>query len=158
MQNSEVVGTQTKAHKSEVVGTRAEVQGTVPMSDVNAIGRGDWFITGGSLRADGVRYRSVCKEYTGPPFSDNSAYVLTIRPGTYIGPVHKVFLQGSFVTIQVPSTHAGWHNRLVFVNVGSFGKIYARKVPNVELLAWLDRGWQNVFLDMYRRWPAHVNA
>ena len=103
--------------------------------------RGDWFITGGPGTV------GVCQEYTGLPSCLSKLLVCTIKRGTYIGPVHSVTRSETFVTVEVPSTHALWRNTLVFVNVASFGNSYARRVTKDELNTWAGKDWRNQFLD-----------
>ena len=87
--------------------------------------RGDWYFT------NGMKARSVCKEYTAPPDvvgPDGKALgqCLGLLPRNHwIGPVHDVVHFEGFVSVRVPS----WHmpGTLVWVNVEKNGSKFAQR-------------------------------
>ena len=86
--------------------------------------RGDWYTTA----KHPTRIR--CIEYSSPPSqcaSSVEAYVATLKPGAYIGPVHEVQYFNRFVSVQVPSTEK--LGTLVWVNLANGSTAFAELVP-----------------------------
>ena len=78
-----------------------------------------------------------CKAYVNPPsVEDRYGYILTIAPGTYLGPVEEVEHTHRFVTIRVKG---------YWINVWTSergGKHFAKAVNKATVDQWTRRGWK----------------
>ena len=78
-----------------------------------------------------------CKAYADPPSVGNkSGYILTIDPGTYLGPVEEVEHTHRFVTIRVKG---------YWINVWTSergGNHFAKAVNKDTVEQWIRRGWK----------------
>lgn len=101
------------------------------------IRRGDYVITRESPTGP------VCRAYSEPPSIGCTLFhpgqkIVTIAPGTYLGPVEETLFTGKFLAILVRTY---WINVWKARGCRGGGAHFARRVESPLVQQWRDRGW-----------------
>ena len=101
---------------------------------------------GDYVRTRDAPTRTVCRAYTAPPdvchrslrIYGGGAYLATLAPGTYLGPIEDLCVSARFVTILVREF---WINVWLCSPVGQRGACLALRIPSAEVAMWKAQGW-----------------